>query len=136
MGFLLIKILALLGLAAACGAGAAYWWFRRHYEDVTLEYARTREEWDAWRRNFEERLGSRPAVNLEPRRAAAGRRAGGGGRHRDPGAGGPDTAARTPRGADASRGRAAHSGTARPEFHRSAPDRDRARALPGADTPG
>jgi predicted flap endonuclease-1-like 5' DNA nuclease len=66
MGFLLIKILLLLGLAAACGAGAAYWWFRRHYEDVTLEYARTREEWDAWRRNFEERLGSRPAVNLEP----------------------------------------------------------------------
>ena len=66
MGFLLIKILVLLGLAAACGGGAAYWWFRRHYEDVTLEYARTREEWDAWRRNFEERLGSRPAVNLEP----------------------------------------------------------------------
>ncbi|HUL18100.1 MAG TPA: hypothetical protein VLV29_02445 [Steroidobacteraceae bacterium] len=66
MGFLLIKILLLLGLAAACGAGAAYWWFRRHYEDVTLEYARTREEWDAWRRNFEERLASRPAVNLEP----------------------------------------------------------------------
>jgi predicted flap endonuclease-1-like 5' DNA nuclease len=66
MGFLLIKILGLLGLAAACGAGAAYWWFRRHYEDVTLEYARGREEWDAWRRNFEERLSSRPAVNLEP----------------------------------------------------------------------
>ena len=66
MGFLLMKIVALLGLAAACGAGAAYWWFRRHYEDVTLEYARTREDWDAWRRSFEERLGSRPAVNLEP----------------------------------------------------------------------
>ena len=66
MGFLLIKILLLLGLAAACGAGAAYWWFRRHYEDVTLEYARSREDWDAWRRSFEERLGSRPAVNLEP----------------------------------------------------------------------
>ena len=66
MGFLLIKILVLLGFAAACGGGAAYWWFRRHYEDVTLEYARAREEWDAWRRNFEERLGSRPAVNLEP----------------------------------------------------------------------
>ncbi|HEY7996548.1 MAG TPA: hypothetical protein VIE14_06745 [Steroidobacteraceae bacterium] len=66
MGFLLMKIVALLGLAVACGAGAAYWWFRRHYEDVTLEYARTREDWDAWRRSFEERLGSRPAVNLEP----------------------------------------------------------------------
>ena len=33
------------GLAAACGGLFAYWWFRRHYEDVTLEYARSREEW-------------------------------------------------------------------------------------------
>jgi predicted flap endonuclease-1-like 5' DNA nuclease len=66
MGFLLIKILFLLGLAALCGGLAAYWYFRRHYEDVTLEYARAREEWHSWRRGFEERLAARPAVDLEP----------------------------------------------------------------------
>ena len=66
MGFLLAKILLLLGLAALCGALFAYWWFRRHYEDITLEYARSREEWAAWRRDFEERLAARPAVDLEP----------------------------------------------------------------------
>ena len=66
MGFLLTKILFLLVLAAASGALLAYWWFRRHYEDVTLDYARSREEWDAWRRGFEERLAARPAVDLEP----------------------------------------------------------------------
>ena len=66
MGFLLIKILFLLGLAAAGGGLFAYWWFRRHYEDVTLEYARSREEAQAWRRGFEERLAARPAVDLEP----------------------------------------------------------------------
>jgi predicted flap endonuclease-1-like 5' DNA nuclease len=66
MGFLLIKILFLLGLAAVCGGLVAYWWFRRHYEDVTLEYARTREEWQGWRRSFEERLTARPAVDLQP----------------------------------------------------------------------
>jgi predicted flap endonuclease-1-like 5' DNA nuclease len=66
MGFLLIKILFLLGLAALCGGLAAYWYFRRHYEDVTLEYARGREEWHSWRRGFEERLAARPAVDLEP----------------------------------------------------------------------
>ena len=41
MSFLLAKILFLLVLAAACGAGFAYWWFRRHYEDVTLDYDST-----------------------------------------------------------------------------------------------
>jgi len=66
MGFLLIKMLFLLGLAATCGAVLAYWWFRRHYEDVTLEYTRSREEWHAWRRGFEERLAARPPVDLEP----------------------------------------------------------------------
>jgi predicted flap endonuclease-1-like 5' DNA nuclease len=66
MGFLLIKILSLLVLAAAGGGLCAYWWFRRHYEDVTLEYARSREETQAWRRGFEERLAARPAVDLEP----------------------------------------------------------------------
>jgi predicted flap endonuclease-1-like 5' DNA nuclease len=66
MGFLLIKILSLLVLAAASGGLFAYWWFRRHYEDVTLEYARSREEAQAWRRGFEERLAARPAVDLEP----------------------------------------------------------------------
>ena len=53
MGFLLTKILLLLVLAAAGGALLAYWWFRRHFEDVTLDYARSREEWEAWRRGFE-----------------------------------------------------------------------------------
>jgi predicted flap endonuclease-1-like 5' DNA nuclease len=66
MGFLLIKILFLLALAAAGGGLFAYWWFRRHYEDVTLEYARSREEAQAWRRGFEERLAARPEVDLEP----------------------------------------------------------------------
>jgi predicted flap endonuclease-1-like 5' DNA nuclease len=66
MGFLLIKILFLLVLAAAGGGLFAYWWFRRHYEDVTLEYSRSREEAQAWRRGFEERLAARPEVNLEP----------------------------------------------------------------------
>src|SRR6266513_2284989 len=56
MGFLLAKILFLLVLAAACGALFGYWWFRRHYEDVTLEYARSRDEWASWRRGFEARL--------------------------------------------------------------------------------
>lgn len=66
MVFLLIKMLFLLGLAAVCGGLFAYWWFRRHYEDVTLEYRLSREEWQAWRRGFEERLAARPAVDLEP----------------------------------------------------------------------
>jgi predicted flap endonuclease-1-like 5' DNA nuclease len=64
MGFLLAKILVLLGLAAACGAALAYWWFRRHYEDVTFEFKRSREEWAAWRADFEERLAARPPADL------------------------------------------------------------------------
>lgn len=64
MGFLVAKILFLLVLAAACGAVFAYWWFRRHYEDVTLEYTRSRDEWATWRSNFEERLAARPEVDL------------------------------------------------------------------------
>jgi predicted flap endonuclease-1-like 5' DNA nuclease len=66
MGFLLAKILILLAVAATGGGLFAYWWFRRHFEDVTLEYARSREEWDAWRRGFEERLAARPNVDLGP----------------------------------------------------------------------
>src|SRR6266699_5418077 len=66
MGLLIAKILFLLVLAAACGALFAYWLFRRHYEDVTLEYSRSREEWSAWRRGFEERLAARPEVDLRP----------------------------------------------------------------------
>jgi predicted flap endonuclease-1-like 5' DNA nuclease len=66
MGFLLAKILGLLLVAAACGAWFSYWWFRRNYQDVTLEYTRWREEWTEWRRAFEERLAERPAVNLQP----------------------------------------------------------------------
>jgi hypothetical protein len=68
MGFLLAKILFLLIVAAAAGALLAWWWFRRHYEDVTFEYSRSREEWDSWRRSFEERLAARPAVDLRPLR--------------------------------------------------------------------
>ena len=66
MGFLLAKILGLLLVAAACGAWFSYWWFRRNYQDVTLEYTRWREEWETWRRAFEERLAARPAVDLQP----------------------------------------------------------------------
>jgi predicted flap endonuclease-1-like 5' DNA nuclease len=66
MGFLLAKILGLLLLAAACGAAFAHWWFRRNYQDVTLEYTRWREEWESWRQAFEERLAARPPVDLTP----------------------------------------------------------------------
>ncbi len=66
MGFLLAKILVLMAIAAASGGLFAYWWFRRHYEDVTQEYTRSRAEWEAWRRGFEERLAARPAVDLAP----------------------------------------------------------------------
>src|SRR5260370_35025622 len=68
MGFLLAKILCLLVRAAACGALFSYWWFGRHYEDVTLEYTRSRDEWATWRRGFEARLAARPEVDLQPRR--------------------------------------------------------------------
>jgi predicted flap endonuclease-1-like 5' DNA nuclease len=64
MGFLLAKILFLLVLAAVCGALFTYWWFRRHYEDVTLEYARSRDDWASWRRGFEAHLAARPDVDL------------------------------------------------------------------------
>jgi predicted flap endonuclease-1-like 5' DNA nuclease len=66
MGFLLAKILILLAVAALGGGLFAYWWFRRHYEDITLEYTRSRDEWSNWRRSFEERLAARPAVDLHP----------------------------------------------------------------------
>lgn len=66
MGFLLAKILILLLAAAAAGAAFAYWWFRRYYEDVTLEYTRSRDEWTSWRRSFEERLAARPEIDLQP----------------------------------------------------------------------
>jgi predicted flap endonuclease-1-like 5' DNA nuclease len=66
MGFLLAKILILLVAAAAAGALFAYWWFRRYYEDVTLEYTRSRDEWTSWRRSFEERLAAGPQVDLQP----------------------------------------------------------------------
>jgi predicted flap endonuclease-1-like 5' DNA nuclease len=66
MGFLLAKILLLLAAATACGALFTWWWFRRHYEDVTLEYVRSREEWQAWRLGFEEQLAQRPQVDFEP----------------------------------------------------------------------
>ena len=66
MGFLLTKILFLLVVAAASGGLFAYWWFRRNFQDVTLEYTQSREEWTAWRRSFEERLAARPAVDLAP----------------------------------------------------------------------
>jgi predicted flap endonuclease-1-like 5' DNA nuclease len=66
MGLLLAKTLGLMLVAAACGAWFAYWWFRRNYQDVTLEYTHWREEWDAWRHAFEERLAARPPADLTP----------------------------------------------------------------------
>jgi predicted flap endonuclease-1-like 5' DNA nuclease len=66
MGLLLAKILLLLGVAALCGAWFTYWWFRRNYEDITLEYLRSREEWASWRQSFEERLVAGGAADLQP----------------------------------------------------------------------
>jgi predicted flap endonuclease-1-like 5' DNA nuclease len=66
MGFLLAKILVLLGVAAVCGAWFAYWWFRRHYQDVSLQDAQSREELATWRARFEERLAARAEVDLQP----------------------------------------------------------------------
>ena len=37
MGFLLTKILFLMALPPPAARCFAYWWFRRHYEDVTLD---------------------------------------------------------------------------------------------------
>ena len=66
MGFLLAKILFLLALATVCGAFFTYWWFRRHYEDITLEYTRSRTDWADWRRALEARLTARPEADLAP----------------------------------------------------------------------
>jgi predicted flap endonuclease-1-like 5' DNA nuclease len=66
MGFLLAKILVLLALAAVCGAFFTYWWFRRHYEDITLEYTRSRTDWADWRRSLEARLTAPPGADLAP----------------------------------------------------------------------
>lgn len=38
MSFLLLKIFFLMLLAALFGAWLAHWWFKRHYEDVTLTH--------------------------------------------------------------------------------------------------
>jgi predicted flap endonuclease-1-like 5' DNA nuclease len=69
MGFLVAKILLLLALTAACSALLTWWWLRRRYEDVTLDYMRSRAEWAAWRRDFEARLAERPTVDLAPLQA-------------------------------------------------------------------
>jgi predicted flap endonuclease-1-like 5' DNA nuclease len=66
MGLLLTKILLLLVLAAGAGAAFAYWWFRRHYQDVSLEHAREQEELRVWRTRFEQRLASAPPLDLTP----------------------------------------------------------------------
>ena len=66
MSFLLAKILFLLIVAALLGAWFARWWLRRHYVDVTAEYARLEGEWHSWRRTFEEKLAQRPTVDLTP----------------------------------------------------------------------
>jgi len=39
MWYLWLQILALLALAAVCGAGLAYWWLHGRYEDVTESYS-------------------------------------------------------------------------------------------------
>ena len=68
MGFLLAKILVLLVIATVCGALFTYWWFRRHYEDITLEYTRSRTDWADWRRSLEARLSARPEADVAPLR--------------------------------------------------------------------
>ncbi len=47
MGFLLAKIFILLMLAAIAGALLMYWWVRRRYEDVSLEFSRIATQRDA-----------------------------------------------------------------------------------------
>ncbi|MBU6258622.1 MAG: hypothetical protein KGL18_05450 [Burkholderiales bacterium] len=66
MAFLLLKILALLLLAALAGAWLAHWWLMRRYQDVTVRYHQFASEWQSWRDSFERRLGERPAVDLDP----------------------------------------------------------------------
>ncbi len=44
MWFLLLQIFMLLVLAALCGAGLAWWWLRRRYEDVSESYELLRQK--------------------------------------------------------------------------------------------
>lgn len=66
MGYLIYKIVFMLMSAAGFGAALAWWWMRRHYEDVTLEHSRWVENWDQWRQRFEAQLAARPAADLSP----------------------------------------------------------------------
>lgn len=66
MGYLIYKIVFMLISAAGFGAALAWWWMRRHYEDVTLEHSRWVENWDQWRQRFEAQLAARPAADLSP----------------------------------------------------------------------
>lgn len=64
MSFLLAKISILLLLSAGLGALLAYWWLRRHYEDVTTEYTRLSDETKRWREGLEDRLEQRLVQRL------------------------------------------------------------------------
>ena len=66
MSYLLAKILFLLLLAALLGAWFGYWWVRRQYDDVTSEYSRLKNDWQTWRKGFEEKLSVRPEPDLKP----------------------------------------------------------------------
>ena len=79
MSFLMLKMVALLLLAAVLGAWLARWWMRRNYVEVTTEYRQLSGDWGAWRRSFEDKLAQRPEVDLQPlhtRLGCAGRHRG------------------------------------------------------------
>lgn len=66
MAYLVYKMVFMLLSAAGLGAAFAWWWHRRHYEDVTVDHSRWVANWDQWRQRFETQLAARPAVDLAP----------------------------------------------------------------------
>ena len=68
MSFLIAEIIGLLALAAACGGAFVYWWARRHFVDVSSEYARfetVAEELDTVRKREVEAMTRVAALEAE-----------------------------------------------------------------------
>jgi hypothetical protein len=70
MNYVFAQIPMLLIVAAALGALFEHWRLRRHYVDVTLEYHRLKENWQSWRKGFEEKLLERPEIDFTSLTAA------------------------------------------------------------------